>query len=38
VAEARAHLTEDVAQRAWQQGLTMSLTEAMALAHGDTVA
>jgi hypothetical protein len=34
----RAHLTEDVAQRAWQEGLTMSLAEAMPLAQGDTVA
>jgi len=38
VAEARAHLTEDAAQRAWQEGLTMSVPQAMALVRGDTVA
>src|SRR5215218_3490219 len=37
VADARAHLAEDVAQRAWQEGLTMSLPEAVARAQGDTV-
>jgi predicted ATPase/class 3 adenylate cyclase len=36
--EARAHLTEDAAKRAWQQGLTMSVHEAVALAKGDVVA
>ena len=30
VAEARAHLTEDAAQRAWQEGLTMTVPEATA--------
>jgi hypothetical protein len=35
VAEARAHLTEDAAGRAWQEGLTMSVHEAVALAQGD---
>ena len=34
-AEAHAHLTEDAAQRAWQEGLTMSVQEAVALAKGD---
>jgi predicted ATPase/class 3 adenylate cyclase len=34
-AAARAHLTEDAAQRAWQEGLTMSIHEAVALARGD---
>jgi predicted ATPase/class 3 adenylate cyclase len=34
-AEARAHLTEDAARRAWQEGLTMSVPEAIALARGD---
>ncbi len=38
VAEARAHLSEDAARRAWQQGLTMSVDEAVALAQGDVVA
>ncbi len=33
VAEARAHLTEDVAQRAWEEGLTMGVDEAIALAR-----
>jgi predicted ATPase/class 3 adenylate cyclase len=37
VADAREHLAEDVAQRAWQEGLTMSLPEAVARAQGDTV-
>jgi predicted ATPase/class 3 adenylate cyclase len=37
-ADARAHLTEDVAQRAWQDGLTLRVDEAVALAQGDTVA
>ncbi len=33
VAEARAHLTEDMAQRAWEEGLTMGVDEAIALAR-----
>jgi predicted ATPase/class 3 adenylate cyclase len=37
VAEARAHLTEDAARRAWQEGLTMSVPEAVALAQGDAM-
>src|SRR5919198_1557280 len=35
VAEASAHLTEEVARQAWQEGLTMSVQEAAALAEGD---
>jgi hypothetical protein len=35
VSEARAHLTEDEARQAWQDGLTMSVQEAIALAQGD---
>jgi predicted ATPase/class 3 adenylate cyclase len=31
--EARAHLPEDVAQRAWEEGLAMSVDEAVALAR-----
>jgi predicted ATPase/class 3 adenylate cyclase len=38
VAEARAHLTEDAARQAWQEGLTMTVPEAMARARGDTKA
>jgi predicted ATPase/class 3 adenylate cyclase len=34
VAEARAHLSEDDAKRAWEEGRTMTLDEAVALAHG----
>jgi predicted ATPase/class 3 adenylate cyclase len=33
VAEAKAHLSEDVAQRAWDEGFAMSLDEAVALAR-----
>jgi predicted ATPase len=33
-AEARPHLDEDVAQRAWEEGLSMSLDEAVGLARG----
>ena len=33
VAEARAHLTDDAAHRAWQEGLTMTLPEATARAR-----
>jgi predicted ATPase/class 3 adenylate cyclase len=32
--EARAHLSEDQARRAWAEGLAMSVDEAVALAHG----
>jgi hypothetical protein len=35
VVEARAHLTEEAARRAWQEGLTMSIPEAMARVRGD---
>ena len=35
VAEARADLTEEAAQRAWEEGLTMSLDEAVAFARGE---
>ncbi|HTE66684.1 MAG TPA: hypothetical protein VK736_10570, partial [Candidatus Binatia bacterium] len=35
VAEARAHLTEDAARRAWQEGLTLSVDEAVALAQDE---
>ena len=35
VADARAHLTEDAADRAWQEGLTLSVQEAVAIAKGD---
>jgi hypothetical protein len=38
VADARAHLTEDAARRAWQEGLAMSVHEAVALARGDAAA
>jgi predicted ATPase/class 3 adenylate cyclase len=38
VAEASSHLTEDAARRAWQEGLTMSVHEAVALAQADAVA
>jgi predicted ATPase/class 3 adenylate cyclase len=31
--EARAHLTEDAAQRAWEEGLAMSVDQAVALAR-----
>jgi predicted ATPase/class 3 adenylate cyclase len=34
VAEARTHLSEDEAKRAWEEGRTMTLDEAVALAHG----
>jgi len=38
VAEARAHLSEDAAERAWEEGLAMSVDEAAALARvPDTV-
>jgi predicted ATPase/class 3 adenylate cyclase len=35
VAEARAHLTGDAADRAWQEGLTMGVQEAVAVARGE---
>ncbi|TML00430.1 MAG: adenylate/guanylate cyclase domain-containing protein [Actinobacteria bacterium] len=35
VAEASAHLAEDEAKRAWQEGLAMSVDEAMALARSE---
>jgi predicted ATPase/class 3 adenylate cyclase len=35
VAEAGAHLTEDAARRAWQEGLTMTIPQAIALVRGD---
>jgi predicted ATPase/class 3 adenylate cyclase len=35
VADARARLTEDAADRAWQEGLTLSVQEAVAIAKGD---
>jgi predicted ATPase/class 3 adenylate cyclase len=37
-AEARAHLSEDAAQRAWEEGLAMSVDEAMALARSGAMA
>jgi len=33
VAEARAHLSEEAARKAWEEGLTMSVEEAVALAR-----
>jgi predicted ATPase/class 3 adenylate cyclase len=33
VAEARAHLSEDAAQRAWDEGRAMTVDEAVAIAH-----
>ena len=36
-ADARAHLPEDTAQQAWEQGLTMTVDEATALAAGGPV-
>jgi predicted ATPase/class 3 adenylate cyclase len=35
-AEARAHLTDDAAHRAWQEGLTMTLPEAIARARDES--
>ena len=32
-AEARAHLSEDVAQRAWEEGQALTVDEAVALAR-----
>ncbi|HEV3497749.1 MAG TPA: hypothetical protein VHA34_15500, partial [Actinomycetes bacterium] len=37
VADARAHLTEDAAQQAWAQGLTMTVEDATTLAGGGPV-
>src|SRR5215218_5145061 len=37
-AEAGAHLDEDAARRAFQEGLALTVPEAVALARGDTVA
>jgi predicted ATPase/class 3 adenylate cyclase len=37
-ADARAHLTEDAARQAWEQGLAMTVAEAAALAGGGRVA
>jgi predicted ATPase/class 3 adenylate cyclase len=34
VAEARAHLTEEAAEQAWQEGRTMTVEDAVALARG----
>jgi hypothetical protein len=36
VAEARAHLSEDAAQRAWEEGRGMGVDEAVALAREDS--
>jgi hypothetical protein len=36
-ADARAHLSEDAARRAWEQGLAMTVPEAVALVTGDRV-
>jgi hypothetical protein len=33
VAEARVHLSEDVAERAWKEGLNMTVDEAVSLAR-----
>lgn len=38
VAEARAHLSEDAAQRAWEEGLAMSVEQAVAVAGEDATA
>jgi hypothetical protein len=35
VAEASAHLTEEATRRAWQEGSTMGVQEAVVLAQGD---
>jgi predicted ATPase/class 3 adenylate cyclase len=35
VADARAHLTEEDTQQAWQEGLALSVQDAVALAKGD---
>src|SRR5207245_922946 len=38
VAEARAHLSDDAAKRAWEEGLAMDVDEAIALAHKEAEA
>jgi predicted ATPase/class 3 adenylate cyclase len=38
VADARAHLTEEAADQAWQEGLTMTVADAVILAGGDPTA
>jgi predicted ATPase/class 3 adenylate cyclase len=38
VAEARAHLADDTAQRAWEEGLAMNVEQAVALARGEVEA
>ena len=38
VAEARAHLTDEAAQQAWQDGLTMTVPEAIAVVRAGTAA
>jgi hypothetical protein len=35
VADARAHLSEEAARRAWEEGLTLSVDQAAALARGE---
>ena len=34
-ADARAHLTDEAAQRAWQEGLTMTVPEAIRVVQDD---
>jgi hypothetical protein len=38
VAEARAHLTEEAAEQAWQEGLAMSVPDAVTLARSGPAA
>ena len=38
VAEARAHLTEEAADQAWQEGLTMTVPEAIIVVRSGTAA
>jgi predicted ATPase/class 3 adenylate cyclase len=38
VADARAHLSEEAARRAWEEGLTLSVDQAAALARGEAPA
>jgi len=38
VAEARAHLTEEEADQAWQEGRAMTVDDAVGLARGDPAA
>jgi predicted ATPase len=35
-AEARAHISQDAAERAWEEGLAMSVDQAVAMARGET--